>query len=108
MSATVTGDASHNSRWGNVNGWRRTLPLPSHSLRAARLFSGIGVFSSINVRHPENRHRHQLLSRRRATLQFARRKEPPGLPHLWTLIPARLSVLDSSKLFPLTSLRPFA
>ena len=49
MSATVTGDASHNSRWGNVNGWRRTLPLPSQSLRVARLSSGVGVLSSIRT-----------------------------------------------------------
>jgi hypothetical protein len=49
MSATATGDASHNSRWGNVNGWRHTLPLLSHSLRAARLFLGIGVVSSIRI-----------------------------------------------------------
>src|SRR5215471_14309146 len=54
MSATVTGDASHNSRWENVNGWRRTLPLPSHSLRTERLFSGIGVLSSIRILEKQN------------------------------------------------------
>src|SRR6516165_5783668 len=49
MSPTVTGDASHNSRWGNVNGWSRTLPLPSQSFRVARLSSGVGVLSSIRT-----------------------------------------------------------
>src|SRR5215470_17583428 len=104
MSATA--DASHNSRWGNVKGWRRTLPLLSHSLRAARLFSGIGVLSSIRVLG--NRQRHQPPARHRAILQFARRKELPSLPLLWTPIPALSFAPDLARLLRPPSLHPFA
>ena len=37
ISVTLTGDVSHNSRCGNVNGWRRVFPLASHCLRRSRL-----------------------------------------------------------------------
>ena len=36
-SATATGDVSHNSRWGKVNGWRRASPLSNRCLKSARL-----------------------------------------------------------------------
>jgi hypothetical protein len=39
LSLTLTGDASHNSRCGNVSGWRRVFPFASHCLRSARLSS---------------------------------------------------------------------
>ena len=45
MSATGTGEVSHNSRWGKVSGWSCASPLSSHCLRRARLSAGISVAS---------------------------------------------------------------
>ena len=47
ISVTLTGDASHNSRCGNVKGWRLVFPFASHCLRRARLSPDmhvIGIF----------------------------------------------------------------
>ena len=44
LSAAGAGDASHNSRWGKVNGWRRASPLSSHCLNRARLSPDMGTF----------------------------------------------------------------